>query len=83
MKKFLYVILLLAVLIAVAYALKNNQTPKTVSEEVIAMPNEAEETIVVVDEEPTADETDGEIVAEDVVEENPEDTADEGETIVD
>lgn len=95
MKKFLYIVLLLAVLIAIAYVLKNNQTTATapetvaeevtkdVSEEVVATANEAEENVVVVDEEPTSDGTADEVVAEDVVEENPEATADEGETVID
>ena len=87
MKKFLYIVLLLAVLVAIAYVLKNNQTPATapepVAEEVVATVNDAEDMVVVVDEEPAGDETEAEVVAEDVVEENPEETADEGETIVD
>ena len=94
MKKFVYVLLVLAILLGVAYLLKGNQAAVVAPEneaveEVVAVDVEptsdgvvSEEAVVVVDEEPAASEG-NETVAEDVVEENPEETSDEGETVVD
>lgn len=90
MKKFMYIVLLLVVLLGIAYVLKNQQANNVgevaVEEEVFAeeAPAVAEDTVVVVDEEPSGEEvvSEGEVEAEDVVEENPEETAGEGETVV-
>lgn len=88
MKKFLYIVALLLVLLAIAYVLQSNRNANTTSEpavaqeEVVAVDVEPEgNTVVVVDEEPAAEEE--EIAAEDVVEDNPDATSEEGETIID
>lgn len=94
MKKFLYVILVLVVLLGLAYVLKGQKSSVENTQEAVAVEEEAtvdngavvEEEVVVVDEEPVAEENatvETEAVDENVVEENPEDTADEGETVVD
>lgn len=90
MKKFMYIVLLLVVLLGIAYVLKNQQANNAgevaVDEEVVAeeAPAVAEDAVVVVDKEPAGEEvvSEGEAEAEDVVEENPEETAGEGETVV-
>lgn len=91
MKKIVYIILVLAILVGLAYLLKTTvKAPAqdeavVVEQEVSADVADAQEVVageaevVVVDEEPASEEA--EAVAEDVVEENPEATADEGETI--
>ena len=86
MKKFVFIVLVLAILAGVAYLLKNQPATSTeenevVAEDVVVVDQEpaAGEAVVVVDEEPATEE---EVVAEEVVEENPEETADEGETVV-
>ena len=95
MKKLVYVILVLAVLLGIAYLLKGQKATVESVEETVAVEETAavdaaegaaEEAIVVVDEEPVAEENTAEentVVDENVVEENPEATADDGETVVD
>ena len=90
MKKLTYVLLVLAALLVVAYALKGQKAEVATENDVanveevadaIATPAAVEEdTVVVVDEEPVSEEP--EETAEDVEEDNPAATADEGETIV-
>lgn len=92
MKKFIYIVLLLAVLLGVAYVLKNQQPATSKVEEAVVVNEEpasegdalANEEVVVVDEEPASGEAIAteEVVDENIVEENPEETADEGETVV-
>lgn len=91
MKKIVYIVLVLAVLVGLAYVLKATSTTTAQDETVVVeqeVANEAtdaqeavagEAEVVVVDEEPASEEV--EAVAEEVVEENPEVTADESETI--
>lgn len=79
MKKLVYIIVVLVVLLGLATLLKDNQPETAVVEETVAVATDdgtvAEGEVVVVDQEPA-----GEVV--DVVEENPEDTSGEDETIV-
>jgi len=86
MKKVIYVVIVLAVLLALAYVLRGNQAsePVAVEEEVVAVESDGnEEAVVVVDTEPVAEEAEAASETDEtVVEENPEQTADEGETIV-
>lgn len=92
MKKIVYVLIVLAILLGLAYLLKTTQkaAPQSgdvVVEDVIETQETAdgqeviteEAEVVVVDEEPAAEEN--EVVAEEVIEENPEVTAEEGETV--
>ena len=98
MKKVIYVIVVLLILLALAFVFRSNQPAPVATEEAVAVEeNGAEDTVIVVDEEPasvveavvenandtTEDVTEevGEVV-ETVVEENPEATSGEGETIV-
>ena len=92
MKKFIYILLLLAVLLGLSYMMKKNETVvATASEEteVVADVNApaevvAGEEVVVVSQEPVAEEVAEDVEAEavEVVEENPELTADQDETVI-
>ena len=89
MKKVVYVVLVLLVLLGLSMLLQNNKPAETpVAEVAVEAPVAAEADVVVVDVEPTAEAA---VAAEpsveaaeavEVVEENPEATADEGETVV-
>ena len=94
MKKIIYAIVVLLVLLGLAALFKGYEPAANSNEEVVADDNAVatEEEVVVVDEEPVAevavveetvsDSEDINEVVETVVEENPEQTAGEGETIV-
>lgn len=92
MKKFIYILLLLAVLLGLSYMMKKNEAVvATASEEteVVADVNApaevvAEEEVVVVSQEPVAEEVAEAVETEavEVVEENPELTADQDETVI-
>lgn len=101
MKKVIYIVVVLAILLVLSMLLKDNFVSTNETSTVAEAPVAVEETVaevaplaegaVVVDVEPTAEaaaETTAEptaeaaVVAEEVVEENPSATADEGETVV-
>ena len=96
MKKVIYVVVVLVILLVLSMLLKGNETTSnettapaevTVEATVPAEVAPAEEGTIVVDVEPASKTTapaveTEETVAEDVVEENPTATADEGETVV-
>ena len=94
MKKIIYAIVVLLVLLGLAALFKGYEPVANSNEEVVADDNAVatEEEVVVVDEEPVAEvavveegvsDSEGiNEVVETVVEENPEQTAGEGETIV-
>lgn len=94
MKKVFYIVLVIVILLVIGQIVRKNQTPAVEPEVVTVEENIAvenidenadgavaaeEEEVVVVDHEPAAEDTE---VDENVVETNPEATAEEDETIV-
>lgn len=83
MKKVIYIVIVLVILLGLSALLRNNQPEPAVVEETIAVVETAEPDVAVVDEAEVVvvdEEPAGEAV--DVVEENPEQTADEDETVI-
>ena len=84
MKKFILIVVVLLVLLGLSVLLKGNQPTAPVAEEAVVdtMVDVNDNDIIVVDTEPVVEDVapEGDVV--DVVEDNPEATADEGETFV-